>query len=72
MKSNSPASQTASNSGQDPIREPIREPISEPNRERNWIAEVSHELRLPIANIKLLVDTLLDGALEDRQTCQSM
>lgn len=27
----------------------------------SWIAEVSHELRLPLANIKLLVETLLDG-----------
>jgi len=31
----------------------------------SFIAEVSHELRLPLANIKLLVETLLDGALED-------
>jgi len=31
----------------------------------NFIAEVSHELRLPLANIKLLVETLLDGAVED-------
>lgn len=36
--------------------------------DKGWIAEVSHELRLPIANIKLLVETLLDGALEDRET----
>jgi two-component system phosphate regulon sensor histidine kinase PhoR len=31
----------------------------------SFIAEVSHELRLPLANIKLLVETLLDGAVED-------
>jgi two-component system phosphate regulon sensor histidine kinase PhoR len=37
-----------------------------------WIAEVSHELRLPIANIKLLVETLLDGALEDPDVCRRM
>ena len=36
------------------------------------IAEVSHELRLPIANIKLLVETLLDGALEDKDVCTRM
>lgn len=38
----------------------------------NWIAEVSHELRLPIANIRLLVETLLDGALEDPDVCRRM
>lgn len=37
-----------------------------------WIAEVSHELRLPIANIKLLVETLLNGALEDDATARKM
>lgn len=36
------------------------------------IAEVAHELRLPIANIKLLVETLLDGALEDKEVCRRM
>jgi signal transduction histidine kinase len=40
--------------------------------EKDWIAEASHELRLPIANIKLLVDTLLDGALEDPATAKRM
>ncbi|HEY9715212.1 MAG TPA: hypothetical protein V6C72_17205, partial [Chroococcales cyanobacterium] len=29
------------------------------DRDSDWIAEVSHELRLPIANIRLLVETLL-------------
>lgn len=38
----------------------------------NWIAEVSHELRLPLANIKLLVETLLDGAIEDKTTAMRM
>ncbi len=42
--------------------------ISQSSLDRSWIAEVSHELRLPIANIKLLVETLLDGALEDKET----
>jgi two-component system phosphate regulon sensor histidine kinase PhoR len=38
----------------------------------DWIAEVSHELRLPIANIKLLIETLLGGALEDQTTATRM
>ncbi|HEY9784477.1 MAG TPA: HAMP domain-containing sensor histidine kinase [Candidatus Obscuribacterales bacterium] len=37
-----------------------------------WIAEVSHELRLPIANVRLLVETLLDGALDDRDVARRM
>ncbi|HEY9682128.1 MAG TPA: HAMP domain-containing sensor histidine kinase [Oculatellaceae cyanobacterium] len=45
----------------------------EARRDTNdWIAEVSHELRLPIANLKLLVETLLDGALEDEVTAKRM
>jgi two-component system phosphate regulon sensor histidine kinase PhoR len=38
----------------------------------NWIAEVSHELRLPLANIKLLVETLIDGAVEEPITAMRM
>jgi two-component system phosphate regulon sensor histidine kinase PhoR len=38
----------------------------------SFIAEVSHELRLPLANIKLLVETLLDGAVEDPVTARHM
>jgi two-component system phosphate regulon sensor histidine kinase PhoR len=38
----------------------------------DWIAEVSHELRLPIANIRLLIETLLNGALEDRVIAEKM
>ena len=38
----------------------------------DWIAEVSHELRLPIANIKLLLETLLNGALEDKAIATRM
>ena len=38
----------------------------------DWIAEVSHELRLPIANLRLLVETLLDGAMEDPETAKRM
>src|ERR1700679_1239220 len=45
----------------------------EARRDTNdWIAEVSHELRLPIANLQLLVETLLDGALEDEVTARRM
>src|SRR6185437_12710147 len=40
--------------------------------EASHVAEVSHELRLPIANIRLLVETLLDGALEDQDVCRRM
>jgi two-component system, OmpR family, phosphate regulon sensor histidine kinase PhoR len=32
---------------------------------RDFVANVSHDLRTPIASLKALVDTLLDGALED-------
>lgn len=38
----------------------------------NLIAEVSHELRLPIANLKLLVETLLDGASDDPELLKRM
>jgi two-component system, OmpR family, phosphate regulon sensor histidine kinase PhoR len=38
----------------------------EPGKDSStWIAEVSHELRLPIANLRLLIETLLDGAIDD-------
>ncbi|MBX9669753.1 MAG: HAMP domain-containing histidine kinase [Candidatus Obscuribacterales bacterium] len=43
-----------------------------PPRDSDWIAEVSHELRLPIANIKLLVETLLEGAADDPSTAMRM
>lgn len=39
---------------------------------KEWIAEVSHELRLPIANIRLLVETLLDGAVDDPLVARRM
>ncbi len=45
---------------------------SEDTPSADWIAEVSHELRLPIANIRLLVETLLNGALEDEDTARKM
>jgi two-component system phosphate regulon sensor histidine kinase PhoR len=34
---------------------------------RDFVANVSHELRTPIAAIQLLVETLQEGALEDRE-----
>lgn len=36
------------------------------------VAETAHELRLPIANIKLLVETLLDGAIDERDVSKRM
>jgi signal transduction histidine kinase len=48
-------------------------PEAEPQRDASVVvAEAAHELRLPIANIKLLVETLLDGALDDREVCKRM
>ncbi|MBX9689951.1 MAG: HAMP domain-containing histidine kinase [Candidatus Obscuribacterales bacterium] len=48
-------------------------PGQEPLRDASVVvAEAAHELRLPIANIKLLVETLLDGALEDKEVCRRM
>ena len=51
-------------------RKQARDGYGMPNAD--WIAEVSHELRLPIANIKLLIETLLGGALEDQSTATRM
>lgn len=67
-------------SGSDLSNKSVEEPPSAPREgsgatERDpssIIAEASHELRLPIANIKLLVETLLDGALDDREVCKRM
>jgi two-component system phosphate regulon sensor histidine kinase PhoR len=55
-----------------PTEAPAPVTSEQPPKDSNWIAEVSHELRLPIANIKLLVETLLDGALEDPDVCRRM
>lgn len=47
--------------------------MTEPEKDSSlWIAEVSHELRLPIANLKLLIETLLDGAKDDPETLERM
>ncbi len=54
----------------EPVRKQARDTVS--MHSADWIAEVSHELRLPIANIKLLIETLLGGALEDHSTATRM
>ena len=43
-----------------------------PRDASSFIAEVSHELRLPIANLRLLVETLLDVASEDPEALKRM
>jgi two-component system phosphate regulon sensor histidine kinase PhoR len=40
------------------------------NIRREFVANASHEIRTPITSIKGFVETLLDGALEDRETAQ--
>ena len=35
-----------------------------------FVANVSHELRTPLTSIKGFVETLLDGALEDKMLCR--
>ncbi len=37
---------------------------------RDFVANVSHDLRTPIASMKALVETLLDGALEDESVAR--
>lgn len=37
---------------------------------KDFVANVSHELKTPITSIKGFTETLLDGALEDRQTLE--
>lgn len=52
--------------------QPERVEKADTARTSEWIAEVSHELRLPIANVSLLVETLLDGGLEDPAVARRM
>jgi len=69
---NSLSSSTRANSA-DPAAEKLdASKTPDARNSEDWIAEVSHELRLPIANIRLLVETLLDGALDDPQTARRM
>ena len=35
---------------------------------KDFISNISHELRTPLASMKILADTLREGALEDRET----
>jgi len=66
------SNKTAGHADYAPTSGAAETPTRELVRDSDWIAEVSHELRLPIANIKLLVETLLDGAHEDTVTALRM
>jgi two-component system phosphate regulon sensor histidine kinase PhoR len=37
---------------------------------RDFVANVSHELRTPLAGIKAVIETLADGAIEDREAAE--
>ncbi len=40
------------------------------NVRREFVANASHEIRTPVTSIKGFVETLMDGALEDRETTE--
>lgn len=72
-KSGATSSAGANNSSIPQEPQVAHSPDAEPVREASVVvAEAAHELRLPIANIKLLVETLLDGALDEREVCKRM
>ncbi|SHH52244.1 two-component system histidine kinase PnpS [Tepidibacter thalassicus] len=41
------------------------------NMRKEFVANVSHELKTPITTVKSYTETLLDGAMEDKEICKS-